>query len=285
MNHQDRSVLRPGAARSAARPLVSCLAAAALLMPSVPALASAVSDLEGARAAGALEDMDRRGYIQTSSYRADGGSYTYWWNRDSRSCVRLLTRDGRIAATKTSMAEDCGQRSQSGKSSSSDAAAAAIAGAAILAGVAALSHKSHHRNDQDYNDSGSYAEFERGHRDGLLAHSFADYNNSRQYRDGYQSGVNERGYQSGYRGDRGGNSGGGRSATPVYVDDLQGARAAGALSDLEGRGFRSVDSFRSGNAGAGTVWWNGRTRQCLQVITVDGHIDSLSDIGTHPRCR
>lgn len=259
--------------------------ALALVVPSVAALASPVTDLEGARAAGALEDMDRRGYVQTSSYRADGGSYTYWWNRDTKSCVRLLTRDGRIAATKTSMAEDCGQRSAGGGSSGgSNAAAAAIAGAAILAGVAALSHKSHHRSDEEYGDSQSYAEFERGHRDGLLAHSFADYNNSRQYRDGYQSGVNERGYQSGYRGDQRG-SGGGRTVTPVYVDDLQGARAAGALSDLEARGFRSVDNFQSGSNGAGTVWWNGRTRQCVQVITVDGHIDSVSDIGTHPRCR
>jgi hypothetical protein len=258
--------------------------ALSLIAPSVSALASPVTDLEGARAAGALEDMDRRGYVQTSSYKADGGSYTYWWNRDTKSCVRLLTRDGRIAATKTSTAQDCGQRSSGG--GGNDAAAAAIAGAAILAGVAALSHKSHHRNDQEYNDSQSYAEFERGHRDGLMAHSFADYNNSKQYRDGYQSGVNERGYQSGYRSDnRSYQTSSYRSVTPVYVDDLQGARASGALSDLESRGFRSVDSFQSGSNGAGTVWWNGRTRQCVQVITVDGHIDSVSDIGTHPRCR
>lgn len=260
------------------------IAIALLLVQPGVALASAVSDLEGARAAGALEDMGRRGYVQTSAYRADGGSYTYWWNRESKSCIRLLTRDGKIAATKTSVAEDCGQKSSGG--SGGDAAAAAIAGAAIIAGVAALSHKSHHRSDHDYGDSQSYAEFERGHRDGLLAHSFSDYNNSSQYRDGYRSGVTERGYQSGYRGSDVGSGSrpGNRNVTPVYVDDLQGARAAGALSDLEGRGFRSVDNFQSGSNGAGTVWWNVRTRQCVQVITVDGHIDSVSDIGTHPRC-
>jgi hypothetical protein len=269
--------------RKSVRAIGASLPIAALLLQSVPSLASPVTDLEGARAAGALEDMDRRGYVQTSAYKADGGSYTYWWNRDTKSCVRLLTRDGKIAATKTSTAQDCGQKSSGG---SNDAAAAAIAGAAIIAGVAALSHKSHHRDDQEYNDSQSYAEFERGHRDGLMAHSFADYNNSKQYRDGYQSGVNERGYQSGYRSDnRSYQTSSYRSVTPVYVDDLQGARASGALSDLEGRGFRSVDSFQSGSNGAGTVWWNGRTRQCVQVITVDGHIDSVSDIGTHPRCR
>ncbi len=262
----------------------TAVAAIAVLALTAPALASVVTDLEGARAAGALQDMDRRGYVQTSSYKADGGSYTYWWNRDSKSCVRLLTRDGRIAATKTSTAQDCGQRSSGSSGGGNDAAAAAIAGAAIIAGVAALSHKSHHRNDQEYDDSQSYAEFERGHRDGLLAHHFADYNNSKQYRDGYQSGVNERSYQSSYRGDQWGSSSS-RTVTPVYFEDLQGARAAGALSDLENRGFRSVDNFQSGSNGAGTVWWNGRTRQCLQVITVDGHIEAINDIQTHPRCR
>lgn len=257
------------------------VAAVAVLALTTPALASVVSDLEGSRAAGALDEMARRGYVQTGNYAADGGRYSYWWNRDTKSCVRLLTSDGRIAATKTTTAEDCGQKSAGG---SNDAAAAAIAGAAIIAGVAALSHKSHHRNDQEYGDSQSYADFERGHRDGLLGHSFADYSNSKQYRDGYQSGVNERGYESGYRGDQGGYSGS-RNVTPVYVEDLEGARAAGALSDLESRGFRTVDNFESGSNGAGTVWWNGRTRQCVQVITVDGHINSINDIQTHPRCR
>jgi hypothetical protein len=258
------------------------VAAVAVLSLTAPALASVVSDLEGSRAAGALDEMSRRGYVQTSDYAGDGGRYTYWWNNGTKSCVRLLTRDGRIAATKTTTAPDCGQKSSGG---SGDTAAAAIAGAAIIAGVAALSHKSHHRDDQEYNDSQSYAEFERGHRDGLYNHAFHDYNNSSEYRRGYDSGVQERGYQSDYRSgayyDRGARS----APQPVYFEDLVGARAAGATSDLESRGFRVVDNFESGRNGAGTVWWNGRTRQCLQAITVDGHIDSLTDIQTHPRCR
>lgn len=198
------------------------------------------------------------------------------------SCIRLQTREGRIAATKTTTAHDCGQTSSGG---GGNAAAGALVGAAIIAGVAALSHKSHHRNDQEYNDSQSYAEFERGHRDGLYNHAFHDYNDNNEYRRGYDSGVRERGYQSGYRSgayyDRGARS----APQLVYFDDLQGARAAGATSELGTRGFRVVDNFESGRDGAGTVWWNGRTRQCLQAITVDGHIDSLMDIQTHPRCR
>lgn len=72
---------------------------------------------------------------------------------------------------------------------------------------------------------------------------------------------------------------------PVKLDDLQGARAAGALDEMGRRGFRTVDGFQSGSNGSGTVWWNGRTRQCMQMITVDGRIDSVTDIKTHPKCR
>jgi hypothetical protein len=258
------------------------MAVVAVVALTAPALASVVTDLEGARAAGALDDMARRGYVQTSDYAADGGRYSYWWNRDTNSCVRLLTRDGRIAATKTTTVSDCGQKSSGG---GNDAATAAIAGAAIIVGVAALSHKSHHRDDQEYNDSQSYAEFERGHRDGLYNHAFNDYSNKNEYRRGYDSGVRERGYQSEYRSDNYYDRGAPSTPQPVYFEDLIGARAAGATSDLGSRGFRVVDTFESGSNGAGTIWWNGRTRQCLQAITVDGHIDSMNSIQTHPRCR
>jgi hypothetical protein len=72
---------------------------------------------------------------------------------------------------------------------------------------------------------------------------------------------------------------------PVKLDDLQGARAAGALDEMERRGFRNVDGFQSGANGSGTVWWTGASRQCMQLITVDGRIDSVTDIKTHPKCR
>lgn len=82
-----------------------------------------------------------------------------------------------------------------------------------------------------------------------------------------------------------GSAGGEAKPAAVSLDDLQGARAAGALDEMERRGFRRVDSFQSGPNGSGTVWWNGATRQCMQLITVDGRIDSVTDIRTHPACR
>jgi len=64
-----------------------------------------------------------------------------------------------------------------------------------------------------------------------------------------------------------------------------GAKAAGVETDLQSRGFRNVDGFGSGSNGRGTVWWNSRTRQCLQMITVDGRADSITDIQTSDNCR
>jgi hypothetical protein len=91
------------------------------------------------------------------------------------------------------------------------------------------------------------------------------------------------GYGNGYRGEGNGqpNYGGG----PAQFSDLVGAKAAGVETDLQSRGFRNVDGFESGNNGKGTIWWNGRTGQCLQMITVNGRAESIEDIQTHQNCR
>jgi hypothetical protein len=273
------------------------LAVASLLLAPVAALAKGASDLRdlvGARAAGAESDLESRGWISTAAHKSASSSYVYWWNARDKSCVRVATRDGRYDQITDAGATDCGQKPSSGDK------AAAIAGAAALLGVIALASKSHHRNDQEYNSQNDYADFERGHRDGLYHHPYNNPGNNQRYAEGYQSGVDERAHQSSYRPEyrnyqgggwsnnsNGGGGGGGWSgggSSPVSFGDLVGARAAGVQSDLGRRGFRQVDSFQSGNSGMGTVWWNGRTRQCLQMISVDGRADSINDIQTHPRC-
>jgi hypothetical protein len=268
------------------------VSAAALLMPAMPALASTLTDLEGVRASAAENTIRSRGYHAHHSSPGGGGRYTYWWNNSTKSCVRTLTSDGVVAGTKTVSASDCGYYGggSDGKSGSgNDAAVAAAVAAAAIIGVAALSHKSHHRDDKEYQEPQGYADFERGYRDGLYNHSYENHSRSDAYLDGYRSGVDEREQQSTYRGNAnsgnhgGGGYRGGNSGT-VDVSDLVGSRAAGVETQLQSRGFRSVDSFQSGN-GKGTVWWNGRTRQCLQMITADGRADSITDIQTHPRCR
>ena len=272
------------------------LAAASLLLTPVAAVAKGagdVRDLVGARAAGGETQMEERGWVSMSTHKGTGSSYAYWWNSRDKSCVRVTTREGRYDQIIDTGATDCGQKPSSGDK------AAAIAGVAALVGVLALASKSHHRGDKDYDNENDHADFERGHRDGLYNHPYNNNNNSKAYPDGYQSGVDERSHQSTYRpeyrnyqgngsnygGNSGSSGGGGGGGDPAAFNDLVGARAAGAQSDLGRRGFRMVDTFQSGNTGSGTIWWNGRSRQCLQMITADGRADSITDIQTHPRCR
>jgi hypothetical protein len=215
----------------------------------------------------------------------------------------VATRDGRYAAITDVTPADCNQKS--GGSNTGAAVGAVAAGALIAALIASSSHKSgNHDDGQHYSDSQKEADYERGYRDGLHHNQYHASGDRDSYSSGYQNGVDQRerelaenrygddnrnnynnnnnynsgAYDSGYR------NSGGSSAQPAEYQDLVGAKAAGAQSDLESRGFRNVDGFESGND-KGTIWWNSRTRQCLQMITANGRADSIMDIQTNPNCR
>jgi hypothetical protein len=81
-------------------------------------------------------------------------------------------------------------------------------------------------------------------------------------------------------------SGGGAAsgARPARFDDLVGTDSIRAFDVMTGRGFTSVDSFQTGEDLIG-IWWNGRTRQCVQVISRNNRVAAASDIQTHPKCR
>jgi hypothetical protein len=277
----------------AARSILACTAIAMAIAPIAATAKSAsnLSDLVGARAGQAEGDLESRGWTLITGHKGGSASYNYWWNRDRKDCVMVTTRDGRYSSITDTSASDCNQKSGGGNDAATVAAVAG--GAALLAAL--LSHKSgHHDNGQHYDDSQKEAEYERGYKDGLHNSAYRNNNGNDSYSSGYQNGVDQRdrelnqnnsygnnGYGNNYRngGGYGGNGGGGAT-----FNDLVGAKAAGAESDLQSRGFRNVDGFESGN-GKGTIWWNGRTRQCLQMITADGRADSITDIQTHPRCR
>lgn len=82
----------------------------------------------------------------------------------------------------------------------------------------------------------------------------------------------------------------GDSVTPDESDDvawfarLPGASEEGAATQMRLHGFELVDIFGSGRDGHGTIWYNGAIRQCLQMIVVNGRVDSTVDIGQHSRC-
>lgn len=241
--------------------------------------ASNLRDLVGARAAGAERDLQRRGFFLTDGHKGERSSYTYWWNPSRKDCVMVQTRDGRYRSITDVSAADCNQQNHHG---SSNGAAAGVAIGALI-GAAILAHKSgHHDDDNHYTDAQREADYERGYRDGLHGQSESSYGrNNDAYRSGYRNGVAQRAHETTY--DQPPYGGGyGRS---LDLNSLVGARAAGVDNELTSNGFRTVDGFQSGSNGRGTVWWNAGTRQCVQVITVEGRADSVTDIGTHPRCR
>ena len=167
--------------------------------------------------------------------------------------------------------QDCGHH----KGSDAGAAVAAVAGAALIGAL--FSHKSHHRGDQDY-DQDQSREFERGYQDGLHHAPYHNRNDNEIYARGYTAGNDER---AGNLGDHHGRAG--YTQTAEYTD-LKGARASGAMSDLENRGFRQVDNFTSGDTRY-SIQWRQQSRQCLQVTIAEGRIYDISDIRQHPKCR
>lgn len=259
----------------------SCAAVALLAAPTVAAAKSAdvLRDLVGARAAGGESQLTARGFVLTDGHNGRGSSYTYWWNQSRHDCVMVTTSNGRYASIADVSPADCNQQNHHG---SNQGAAAAVAVGAIL-GAALLSHKSGNHNDGAHlSDQQAEAEYERGYRDGIHGEDYHNYNRNDAYSSGYQSGVDQRHTETSYRND---DRRGAGYAPSADVSDLVGARAAGADQSLRQRGFADVDGFQSGSNGRGTIWWNARTRQCLQVITVDGRIDSATDIGQAPNCR
>ncbi len=275
------------------------MAAVALVVTPIAAAARSADtlrDLVGARAAGGESDLESRGWVQITGHKGGNASYTYWWNRNAKDCVMVTTRDGRYASITDASPGDCNQRAGGGNDG---AKVAAIAGGAALLALL-LSHKSgHHDDGQHYADARQEADYERGYRDGLHNGAYRNDSRSDSYSSGYQNGVDQRQREldhgsNGYGGYNNGNDSGGYNRGAGYnrgggdrveFSDLVGDRAAGVETDLQSRGFRAVDNFQSGSNGRGSIWWNDRSRQCLQMITVDGRADSIEDIQTHQRCR
>lgn len=235
--------------------------------------ANQMSDLVGAKASSGEAELETRGF--THIVTSDGANNTrqsYWWNSRDKNCLHVETSEGRYSAITDGTSGDCHQN---------NGTAAAVAGAAagaILIG-ALLSHKSHHHdNNQHLSDAQAEAQYERGYNDGLYAAPYHNYDRNDAYASGYQAGVDQRNINVGHHHRRGG------YAQVAQFADLRGARAAGAMDDLERRGFRQVDNFESGFTRY-SIQWRAASRQCLQVTIADGHVYDISDIQTHPKCR
>ena len=251
---------------------MAALVSAALVGAPLPGFSqpSDLSDLKNHSEEHAARELSRRGFFLTHSVSRHNAIHQFWWNSSRDYCVRIAIERNRVAEVRSSDDHDCNQR-DGGSKGPSRGTEVAIAAAALL-GVAALAHKSQDNNKERANLSPEeVADFERGYRDGLYHQGYHNYNNRRDYSDGYQKGQEARSSETAYRSNQGYHSG---YSAYVNVNDLVGARAAGAESDLQSRGFRNTSGYKA-NDRAYTYWWNGNTRQCINVAVHDGRMESI----------
>ncbi|MCX9146507.1 hypothetical protein [Erythrobacter sp. WG] len=249
----------------------AAISSAVMVMTPVAAVANtpgSVRDLIGARGSSGEDQLEFRGFHRISGHTDYDSKINYWWNGNTKECIKVVTYDGNFQSIDKTTNADCNQKGGSG-----DKAAAVAIGAVALLGIAALASKSHHRNGQDYDERGT-AEFERGHRDGLYGQAYHNYSRTDAYSNGYDSGVRERAGQTSYRG--GYNYGGGYSAYAEF-NDLNGQERNYATGQLASRGFAQLDNKRT-DQGRYMTYWRAASRQCLVVNSRNGYIYSIESV-------
>ena len=258
--------------------LCAAVATAAMALAPVASVAAktpgSVRDLVGAKGSGGEEQLEFRGFHRISGHTEYDSKINYWWNGNTKECIKVVTYDGNFQSIDQTTNADCNQKGGSG-----DKTAAVAVGAAALLGIVALASKSHHREDRDYDERGM-SEFERGHRDGLYGQAYHNYNRNNDYSNGYNSGVREREGQTGYRG--GYNSGGGYSGYAEF-HDLTGQDRKYVISQLTSRGFVMRDNKIAGDTRYMTFWREG-SKQCLVTNSRDGTVYSIESVSART-CR
>jgi hypothetical protein len=253
--------------------MTALLAVSAMVVPTIPAMANtpgSVRDLVGAKAAGGESSLENRGYHYVTGSTKNNRKFNYYWNGNTKECLRVVTYDGRFETITTTSASDCNQRGGSG-----DKAAAIAVGAAAILGIAALASKSHHRDDK-YNDERGTAEFERGYRDGLYNHAYHNYGRTDAYSHGFEEGVRERGHESSYR-PGGHGSGYGGYGGYVNVNDVYGRPRQSAISDLIQRGFNVRDNKKTDD-GRYITMWRAESNQCVILHSQNGSVVSVESV-------
>lgn len=256
--------------------LTASLGAAGMILLPIAAQADEARqliDINGMYASDAESALRNRGFEFISHNRNSRGyNYSYWWDGSDKSCVQVEEYNGRIETINDATRQDCGHHTGGG-----GGAAAALLGAVII-GAAASHSSNHHEDNRHHEDEERERQFERGYNDGLHNASYHNRNNHDGYADGYAAGVDERNANLRDHHGRGGYN------QTAQFSDLQGARAAGGMDELERRGFEQVDNFTSGNTRY-SIQWREQSRQCLQVTIADGHFYDIRDIGQNPNCR
>lgn len=242
-----------------------------------------VRDLIGSKAAGGETQLQNRGYEFISTTTGTDSKYSYWWNNRKKACISVRTLEGRYDAILSTLPADCNKgTSNSGADSDSGAPSdvSDLVGARAAGGETQLKARGYSFVKIQKGDDRSYANWWHsrrkvclnvvileGHYDTIMTTPSGDCNRD----------SNGRPITNG-----GGDSAG--SSEKVNVNDLTGARASSGESELQGRGFVNVQTYKI-RANVITIWWRSESTQCLQVVTSNGKYTSLVPLRSHALCK
>ncbi|MBK6590405.1 MAG: hypothetical protein IPG22_19155 [Acidobacteria bacterium] len=223
-----------------------------------------VNDLVGARAAGGETTLKSRGYKFIKTSKSDDRSYSNWWKASNKTCLTVVTLNGRYDSIVSGPEEDCktgGSDSSSGDGAPSDVAD--LVGTKASGGESDLKSRGYRFIKTSKGGDRSYSNWWKSSSSTCL--TVATFNGRF---DTIVSGPAED--------CRTGSGGSSASASSNQVDlsDLVGARGAGAETEMQSRGFRNVKGKKIGSTSY-TYWKNDDSGQCVQVAVRNGNVASI----------
>ena len=228
---------------------------------------SEVVDLVGARAAGGETALKSRGFRLVKTTKGDDRSYSNWWKASNKTCLTVATLDGRYDSIISAPLPDCNQSvaSDTGSASSEGAPAdvADLVGAKAAGAETDLISRGYRFIKTTKSDDRSYSNWWKASTKTCLTVATLDGR--------YDSII------SGPATDCKTAPGGGSSSSAsnqIVLSDLVGARAAGAETEMQSRGFRNVKGRKAGSTSY-TYWKNDDTGQCVQVAVRNGRVGSI----------
>lgn len=137
------------------KPITPLLISIAILLTlgnissSYAATPSELSDLVGAKASGGETQLEQRGYTFIKTEKGEDRSWSNWYKASNKTCVTVVTYNGRYDSITDSPVFDCnnGQTTAKKESHTAEIAAAAVALGAIAA-VAVHEHNKDKKHDQ-----------------------------------------------------------------------------------------------------------------------------------------
>lgn len=217
-----------------------------------------LQDIVGIKGSYAEMDLEKRGYIHIKTNKYGYDVYSSWWSQGQRKCVTYHLSDGVVQSVHDVPPADCNKSSGAGYGSQ----------------VSYRHNSYHHNNGSHYSNQDHDMAFERGHNDALhnkaYHNIYVDSDLKNAYSDGYQSGVNQRGYNTSYHSGRGGYS------SHARVDDIVGLTVDSAAERMGSRGFTEVNQFKH-DGKTHRIYYNRNTNQCVDLRSMHGKVGHVEN--------